>query len=87
MLFRGTGVEAFRRALEAAIRSPAALQQWYLSVLNTLAGSLQVEAELIKGLWWAEIDTPEDLMRVRTHFIHQQAKWGQAERAAHPGKL
>jgi L-glutamine-phosphate cytidylyltransferase len=87
MLFRGTGVEAFRGTLEAAIRHPAALQQWYLSVINTMAGPLRVEAELIKGLWWAEIDTPEDLRRARTHFAHQQAKWGLAERAARLGEV
>ncbi len=65
MLFRGAGVTTFRTALEAAIREPGALKLWYLSVINGLADSLRIETENITGLWWGEIDSPEDLIEVR----------------------
>lgn len=68
MRFCGRGIKLFRTALDTAIREPTALQRWYLSVINSLAGSGQVEAVSIKGQWWAEIDTPEDLAEARRHF-------------------
>jgi choline kinase len=79
MAFRGKGIEAFRTALGKAVQDPAALHKWYLDVINTMAGSLLVKTTLIKGLWWTEIDTPEDLARVRTHFARKRAP---LERAA-----
>jgi choline kinase len=54
------------------VRGPEALQRWYLSVLNTMCLSSVVETVSIEGLWWGEIDTPEDLARVRAHFAHSQ---------------
>jgi choline kinase len=65
MLFRGQGPAAFRDALDAAIRDPAALKLWYLSVVNELAGSLEIATSSVCGSWWAEIDSPEDLAEVR----------------------
>lgn len=65
MLFRGRGVPAFREALEAAIREPEALNLWYLSVVNGLADSLRIETADISGLWWGEVDSPDDLRDVR----------------------
>jgi choline kinase len=69
MMFRGQGVHTFREALDVAVRDPAALQRWYLSVINTMASATRVETVSIEGLWWAEIDTPEDLAVARSHFI------------------
>jgi L-glutamine-phosphate cytidylyltransferase len=68
MAFRGTGAAAFQSALEAAIRDPAALQKWYHDIISLMANSLIVETALIKGLWWREIDTPEDLAEARAYF-------------------
>lgn len=68
MRFCGRGVAAFRQALEAAIREPEALDRWYLSVLNSLAAHEHIDTVSIRGQWWAEIDTPADLAKVRTHF-------------------
>lgn len=65
MLFRSAGATAFRRALERAIREPEALKLWYLSVINELADSLRIQTANITGLWWGEIDSPEDLTEVR----------------------
>ncbi len=71
MAFRGQGVAAFRAALDMAIRDPAALQKWYHDIINLMADSLLVGTVLIKGLWWREIDTPEDLARARAYFARK----------------
>lgn len=68
MVFRDTGVGAFRSALNRAIRSKAALQRWYLSVIDSMAQSGLVETASIEGLWWAEVDTLDDLIHARTSF-------------------
>jgi choline kinase len=68
MMFRGVGVLAFRDALDVTIREPEALQMWYLSVINSLCPSSLVDTVSMEGLWWAEIDTCEDLAKVRAHF-------------------
>lgn len=65
MLFRGAGVAGFRGALERAIREPEALQRWYLSVVDGLADTMRIGTANITGLWWGEIDSPEDLTEVR----------------------
>ncbi len=68
MRFCGRGVTTFRQALDAAIREPEALDRWYLSVLNSLAADEHIDTVSIRGHWWAEIDTPTDLAKVRAHF-------------------
>ena len=73
MRFRGRGVDAFRAALDLAIRAPEGLQRWYLSVINTMAEHEHVDTVSIKGLWWGEIDTPEDLAKVQAHFLPRAA--------------
>jgi choline kinase len=73
MRFCGRGVAAFRQALATAIREPDALQRWYLSVLNAMAATEHVDTVSIKGLWWGEIDTPDDLAAVRAHFTQRPA--------------
>ena len=65
MLFRGSGGQAFRTALETAIREPEALKLWYLSVINRLSDSLRIETADITGMWWGEIDSSDDLTEVR----------------------
>jgi choline kinase len=65
MYFRGGGVAAFQDALEGAIREPEALRLWYLSVVNGLADSMEIRTADISGLWWGEVDSPEDLDNVR----------------------
>lgn len=63
MLFRDQGPSQFRRALEAAMRSPLGLKQWYLSVIGTLAAEGQVWTCSIEGMDWSEVDYPLDLAR------------------------
>jgi len=65
MLFRSSGVAAFRRALDEAVRDPETLGKWYLSVVDGLTDELQIETVSITGNWWGEVDTPSDLACVR----------------------
>jgi choline kinase len=77
LAFRGSGVKRFRDALEEAIRRPESKRAWYLSVVNALARRAAVETISIHGLWWCEIDSPEDLAKARAAFAD-----GGAPRAA-----
>jgi choline kinase len=74
MIFRGEGPRIFRDALEAAVNEPSALSAWYLSVVNRIAWRTRVETASISGLWWGELDTPEDLEHVRSAFASMQAE-------------
>jgi choline kinase len=67
--FCGTGVQIYRDALNLAMRQPESLKNWYLSVVNELAQKIAVKTVSIEGLWWSEIDSPEDLDAVRGHFL------------------
>lgn len=67
--FRGSGVQTYTDALDLAMRQPESLSNWYLSVVNELAQKIEVQTTSIEGLWWAEIDSPEDLAAVRGHFL------------------
>jgi len=61
LCFRGAGARRFRDAVELAMRAPEGLRAWYLSVVNTLAQGGGVHTVSIRGMWWQEIDSPEDL--------------------------
>jgi L-glutamine-phosphate cytidylyltransferase len=61
LLFRGQGPDLFRRKVEEALRRPAALKRWYLSVIDELAQHHPVSTCCIAGLPWVEIDYPADL--------------------------
>jgi choline kinase len=51
------------------MRQPESLRNWYLSVVNELAQKVAVQTVSIEGLWWSEIDSPQDLDAVRGHFL------------------
>ncbi|MEW6298091.1 MAG: phosphocholine cytidylyltransferase family protein [Thermodesulfobacteriota bacterium] len=74
MTFRDAGVTAFRTMLGEAIHDPASLTQWYLAVIDTMARSSLVDVVSIEGLWWTEIDTPDDLARARAYFDRERAR-------------
>ena len=61
LLFREQGGRLFRDAIEQAMRTPVALQQWYLSVIDQLASAGHVWSQSIHGLQWGELDYPVDL--------------------------
>jgi choline kinase len=74
MFFRDEGPRIFRGALEAAIREPSAQRSWYLSVVNRIAWRTRVATSHITGLWWGELDTPDDLEHVRAAFAPMEAE-------------
>jgi choline kinase len=65
MRFTGKGVEAFRSALDLAVRTQNGLKAYYLSVIDKLTREIPVETVSMTGLWWGEMDSPEDLASVR----------------------
>lgn len=71
-LFRGTGVAAFREALEAAVHHPESLRAWYPSVLNNMAATVPIRAVSIDALWWQEVDSHEDLLAVRREIARRR---------------
>jgi choline kinase len=68
LCFRGAGPKIFREALDRTIQTPGALKAWYLSVVNELAQDTDVDTALVRGFWWREIDSPEDLDEARRSF-------------------
>ena len=54
-------------------KDPETLRAWYLSVVNTLAAEGGVETVSIRGMWWREIDSPEDLEEVRESLRNRPA--------------
>ncbi len=71
LLFRDAGVAQYRDALDRAIRQPESMHNWYLSVVNEMAQKVNVATISIEGHWWAEIDSPEDLDAVRSHYLQR----------------
>ncbi|MCP4035890.1 MAG: phosphocholine cytidylyltransferase family protein [bacterium] len=61
LVFRGTGVQIFKDALDRAIRTSEGLKNWYLKVIGNIAQEHRVETIRINGHWWGEVDCPEDL--------------------------
>lgn len=87
MRFLGIGVEMFRRALDAAVRREDGQRRWYLSVVNDMARQARIETADISGLWWGEVDSPEDLAEVRAQLEERERKrqarlWEPRRRAA-----
>jgi len=68
MLFRRAGAERFRRVVDRAIRRDDAVRRWYLSAVNEMAQESRVDTVAITGLWWGELDSPEDLSALRAHL-------------------
>jgi choline kinase len=66
---RGSGPKIFSAALEAAVRRPEAMRQWYLSVVHEIAQTTAVRTTSVRGLWWREIDSASDLEDARGEFV------------------
>ena len=73
LLFREQGSRLFRDAIVQAMRTPAALQQWYLSIIDQLASGGQIWSQSIQGLQWGELDYPVDLDRALKMVADWQA--------------
>jgi choline kinase len=76
MAFRADGIAAFRSALDMTVRNPEALRLWYHDVISVMASILTVNTVLSNGLWWREIDTPQDLAEVRASFARRELTGG-----------
>ena len=68
MYFRNSGVEAFRFALDQAVRNPDNVDSWYLSVINGMTDEMNIATAPIQDLWWGEVDSRDDLSAVRTEL-------------------
>ncbi|ABQ67674.1 Nucleotidyl transferase [Rhizorhabdus wittichii RW1] len=61
LAFKGDGPRIFRDQVEAMMRTPEGVLNWYLKAIHALAPSGVVGTVSIEGLPWAEVDFPEDL--------------------------
>lgn len=61
LAFKGDGPAIFRSQVEAMMRTPEGVLNWYLKAIHALAPSGVVGVVSIEGLDWAEVDFPEDL--------------------------
>lgn len=65
-VFRDTGVEIIKRALEEEMRTPAAEKKWYISSIRRLINKgYKIKSLDIKELFWMDVDYPVDLFKVR----------------------
>ena len=72
--FREQGAKLFVDGLDAAIRDDEAMSRWYLSVVHSLAQDHPVETCSIRGLWWQEIDSSEDLAAAQAAYREPRAR-------------
>ena len=70
--FRGKGTTYFSQALEAALRHPAELKSWYLSIIDKLADQHLVNSCSVSDYRWCEIDFIEDLAKAGMLFTEQR---------------
>ena len=61
LAFRGEGGALFREAVEAAMRTPAGVENWYLKVIDQLAPTGKVGTLSIEGMEWGEVDFLNDV--------------------------
>lgn len=69
--FRSNGPILFRDAVEEALRYPAELKSWYLTIIDALAGKHLVNVCAITGHRWCEIDYSSDLTEAQELFSEQ----------------
>ena len=61
LAFRGEGVALFRDTVEAYMRTPAGVENWYLKIIDAIAPTGKVGTVSIEGLNWAEVDFLNDI--------------------------
>lgn len=71
-VFRGEGIDGFRRLLDEIVRTPEGGDAWYTAALDGLATRLRIETVPIGDHWWAEVDTLDDLRQVREVFTRRK---------------
>lgn len=71
-IFRGEGIDGFRRVLDEIVRTSDGSRAWYTAALDALAERVRIEPVSIGSSWWAEIDTLDDLRTVRAFFEQRE---------------
>jgi L-glutamine-phosphate cytidylyltransferase len=71
LAFRGEGGALFRERIEAFMRTPAGVENWYLKVIDALAPSGKVGTVSIAGSDWGEVDFLNDVDFVE----HMTGRW------------
>lgn len=67
--FVGLGRTLFTDQLEMMMRTPEGVESWYLKAIHALAkDGAVINTCSIKGMKWAELDTPEDFENVTNLF-------------------
>jgi L-glutamine-phosphate cytidylyltransferase len=61
LAFRGNGPRLFLDKVEAMMRTPEGVQNWYLKAINAIASEAVVGTVSIEGMEWAEVDFPADV--------------------------
>ncbi len=65
-VFRDTGVELLKRAVEEEMRNPGAEGKWYISSIHRLISKgYGIKPLDIGELYWMDVDCPMDLFRAR----------------------
>ena len=65
-VFRDTGVELLKRAVEEEMRNPGAEGKWYISSIHRLISKgYEIRPLDIGELYWMDVDCPLDLFRAR----------------------
>ena len=68
IFFRERGPQLFNDAVEDALRDPARLNCWYLSIVDVLASRQLVSTCSVPGHLWCEIDFVGDLKKAEARF-------------------
>lgn len=61
LAFRGEGGALFREQVEAVMRTPAGVENWYLKVIDQLAETGKIGTVSIEGMEWGEVDFLNDV--------------------------
>lgn len=61
LAFRGEGASLFRDTVEAFMRTPAGVENWYLKIIDAIAPTGKVGTVSIEGMGWAEVDFLNDI--------------------------
>ena len=61
LAFRGEGAMQFRDTVEAFMRTPAGVENWYLKIIDAIAPTGKVGTVSIAGMEWGEVDFLTDI--------------------------
>ncbi len=81
MLFRREGASHFCQVIDRAVRREGATRLWYLSVVDEMAQESPISTVAINGLWWGELDSPEDLASLRADLGNEPKEEARVDRA------